>query len=192
MKNESSVGVIIPLSWDNNKWEQGETFNHNQSKSLIRDYLFTQEKITFGNHKYPLEDDGTYIGYSRMITKMLKRDDEFYWNDYEIIFFVSSFKIRYIIGLYLHPQVDWSFGRKRKHEVFNSFTFTNIKARSENIVRFENFVPIRSDGRFVSIFKNLKTTDYAYLGKSDIHEILDEAIHRNPNQNELKTILTKI
>jgi hypothetical protein len=92
----------------------------------------------------------------------------------------------------LHPQVDWSFGRKRKHEVFNFFTFTNIKAKSENIVRFENFIPIRNDGRFVSIFKALKTKDYAYLSESDIHEILDEAIHRNPNQLELKTILTKI
>lgn len=194
IKDDSRFGVIIPLSWDSNNWEGGEDINRRVPDNLIRDYLFKQEQITFGNNKYPLEDDGTFLGYSRMITKLLKWDDTFYWhsNDFKIVFFISVFKIRYIIGFYYQPEIDWSFGRKKKSDVYQMYTFTNIRSKKEDIVRFGNYIPLRANGQFRVLQNVLKKREYAYITREDVISIFEKAIQINPNQNELKGILRKI
>jgi len=46
MKENSKVGVLIPLTWDEGKWEDGESFTLERSQfRFVKDYLITQEKI---------------------------------------------------------------------------------------------------------------------------------------------------
>jgi hypothetical protein len=189
MKQISNPGVLIPLTWDDNKWEGGEDLDLDHSQfRYIKDFLKTQEKITFGHKKYPLESDGTYVGYSRMITRLLKIDEYFELNsnDFKVVFFVSSNnKKTYVIGFYNSPQIDWSHGRRVKNEIYNTFTFGNIRSKGIDIVRFDNYLPISNGRMFSTISKELKEKDYAYVSSENILTILDEGIKINPDQEDL-------
>ena len=226
MIENSKVGVLIPLTWDDNKWECGEEFIRSRPKyKLLKDYFQAQEKIIFGHKKYPLNElsskdhpeqgsnasliypivelpskkpmpdrsgssstSGAYFGYSRMISQILSEVDYFYWNsdDFKAVFFVSTKTVQYIVGFYLYPEIDWGFSHLAKHEVYKTFTYGNIAAYAEDIVRFDNYLPIRNVTKLSSTIKELKESNHAYIDNIGITTILDEAIKLNPEQKDLK------
>ena len=232
MIDTSKVGVLIPLTWDDNKWDCGEEFIRSRPKyKLLKDYFQAQEKIIFGHKKYPLNElsskdhpeqgsnasliypivelpskkpmpdrsgssatSGTYVGYSRMISQILSEVDYFYWNsdDFKAVFFVSTKTVQYIVGFYLYPDIDWGFSHLAKHEVYKTFTYGNIAAYAEDIVRFDNYLPINNIKKFSSIHKELKKSNYAYTDNDGILAILDEAIKLNPEQKDLKSAALRL
>ena len=232
MIDTSKVGVLIPLTWDDNKWDCGEEFIRSRPKyKLLKDYFQAQEKIIFGHKKYPLNElsskdhpeqgsnasliypivelpskkpmpdrsgssatSGTYVGYSRMISQILSEVDYFYWNsdDFKAVFFVSTKTVQYIVGFYLYPDIDWGFSHLAKHEVYKTFTYGNIAAYAEDIVRFDNYLPINNIKKFSSIHKELKKSNYAYTDNDGILAILDEAIKLNPDQKDLKSAAIRL
>ena len=216
MIDNSKVGILITLTWDDNKWECGEEFIRSRPQyKLLKHYFQGQEKIIFGHKKYPLEGkfpadhfvyppsdlppdptllEGTYVGYSRMIHQIFKTDSyfELFSDDFKIVFFVSSNVETYIVGFYLFPMIDWTHGRRAKHEIYKSFCYGNIRARGENIVRFDNYLPINKIKMFTSIHKELKKNNYAYTDNDGILTILDEAIKLNPDQEDLKSAAIRL
>ncbi|MCX6280485.1 MAG: hypothetical protein NTU51_00805 [Bacteroidetes bacterium] len=216
MIDNSRVAVLIPLTWDENKWECGEEFIRSRPQyKLLKDYFQGQEKIIFGHKKYPLEGkfpadqhvfppselppdptllEGTYVGYSRMISQMLDKGEDFYWNsdDFKAVFFVSTKTETYIVGFYLFPMIDWGHARRAKHEVYNYFTFGNIRSKGEDIVRFDNYLQISNIQQFSSIYKLLKKNKYAYTDSDGILTILEEAIKLNPDQKDLKSAAIRL
>jgi len=232
MIDNSKVGVLIPLTWDDNKWEGGEEFIRSHPKyKLLKDYFQAQEKITFGHKKYPLNElsskdhpeqdsnasliypivelpsktpvpdrsgrsstSGAYVGYSRMISQKLTEGDYFYWNsdDFKAVFFVSTKTVQYIVGFYLYPEIDWGLSRRATHDVYNTFTYGNIAAYAEDIVRFDNYLQISNIQQFSSIYKLLKKNKYAFTDSNGILTILDEAIKLNPDQKDLKSAAVRL
>jgi 5-methylcytosine-specific restriction protein A len=211
MGQTANTGVLIPLSWDETKWEGMTDANlSNYRFAYIRDYLNACERLTFGHKKFPLESDGYYIGYCKVIFQLMFLDETFCNacsgkfikskgvfrsnTDFKIIYFGSfnsELKETYIVGFYAFPDIDWSTGRKANHKIFKSFSLGNIRAKSEDIVRFDNYLPL--NGRnFSSMLKELKGKDRAYLTSENILTILDEAIKINPKQLDLKTAVGKL
>jgi 5-methylcytosine-specific restriction enzyme A len=209
MVQTANSGVLIPLSWDETKWEGMTDPNlSNYRFSYIRDYLNACERMTFGHKIFPLENDGYYIGYCQEIFRLMFLDETFYnassgefvdgyfisHTDFKIIFFGSfnpEIKETYIVGFYAFPDIDWSKDRKVNLKIYKSFSFGNIRAKPEDIVRFENYLSL--NGRvFSSMLKELKGKDRAYLTTENILTILDEAIKINPKQLDLKTAVRKL
>lgn len=209
MINKINVSVLIPLTWDDNKWECGEEFIRSHPHyELLKDYFQAQEKIIFGHKKYPLEGkfpidalppsevppdmsgiEGTYVGYSRMIRQILPFDNYFYANAYDFtsIVFVSTKTETFIVGFYLFPAISYSHNRLAKHKIYKSFTFGNIRSKGEDIVRLENYLPIDN----TSIHKELKEKNYAYIENNGLLTILDEVIKLNPEQKDLKSVVSR-
>lgn len=206
MKKKDNVGALISLSWDENKWEGYTDLElTNYPFAYIRDYLNACERLTFGHKKYPLAYDGEYAGYCRKIYQLMLLDEIFdsacngefvdgvfiTHTDFKIIFFGSlnpNDKETYIVGFYAHPTIDWSIGRSG-HKVYKSFGFSNIMSKVENIVRFDNYIPVKREANDTNtkypLSLKVNKDGLLYLNHNDIQKILDMAIKLNPDQEDL-------
>ena len=203
-------GALVSLYWDDDHWTGN--LDHNISRyrfNYIRDYLYSCEKLTFGHKKYPCERDGTYLGYSRMIKDLLFfKGDIMKKIDFKIIFFVANNPVEeetFVVGFYAFPNLFWSMPRRASNKLYKTYTFSNISSKVENIVQFENYLPVGKEyklskkphyfpwgGDEYHLSGNHEKEGYLFLNQLDVENILEKVIDLNPGQEELTTSYQRI
>lgn len=188
-----NFGILASCSWNSKKWADDPT-NEDIDKSqyaAIRDNGTMHESLNFGHNNFPNESDGYYFGFSSSFNKLPDRKKS---EKVQIVFFASSdyndSNRKKIIGFYGRPIIDTLFNRKAKHEYYEKYTYANVKAHKNNIIYFNNPIPI--DNEIVQsqklLPKNTKISyqSFNYLNSNNVSNIILHALKLNPDNSKLK------
>jgi 5-methylcytosine-specific restriction enzyme A len=197
MKQINNFGILASITWSSNGWE-GQTEEDDLAHSefqYIKENWQAFESLNFGHRKYPSKN-GWYIGYSPMFNRLPSYEGS---KDVKVVFFKSHNwhdNQNYIVGMYAFPEIDLEIKRKTKHELFKEYHWGNIQSMTDNIVRFNNFLPISNErlniDRFLPYTKKLGQQGFNYLHSDNVLRILDKAKEMNPSQRDFQIVSSRI
>lgn len=191
-----NYGIITSISWNSNDWADHPT-EEDLKKSkyeYVKDNVRMHEALNFGHDKYPVEEEGFYIGYTPMFNRPPSIENA---KDVHIVFFISTdyhnSNQRSIVGFYGEPVFGDFFDRRAKHEMFKNYDNGNIIARPENIIYFNNPVIINNEKvqkeNLLPKGKKISQQGFNYLNSDNVFNILSEALSANENNLKLKAFL---
>jgi hypothetical protein len=198
MKNtDLNFGILAPISWNSKKWQDDPT----KQDLELSEYGYGKENyemlesLNFGNEIYPTEKGGTYIAYTPTFNTLPNIEDTIYVS---IVFFVSTDYHQNgasrIVGFYGLPKID-NFYRKSKHEMYKKYNFGNVKSSVEDIVLFDNYLTIDEDiirKKHLLPQRRKLEKEGNYLTHHNVYNILEMALHINPNHQKLGSFFVKL
>lgn len=182
-----NIGILASMSWNSNGWQDQAT-RDDIAKSNF-DYVkvngWMHEDLNFGQRKYALEENGTYIAYTPQFNTLPALEE----SKYVGIVFLKSFSYHknknYIVGCYAFPDIG-HFVRNADEDNYNVYNFGNVRATPENIVAFTTPVHITDEicslKGYLPKGKKLGKMGYNYLEYSNVLKILDEATRLNKDK----------
>lgn len=152
------------------------------------------ESLNFGHDKFPVEDDGYYIGYTPMFNRPPDIENS---KDVNIVFFISSdyknSNRKSIIGFYGFPVFGEWFKRSAEHTYYETYDNGNIKAYPENIIYFDTPIVINNDNvherNLLPIGKKISQRGFNYLNSDNVYNLIVLALQLNPTNKKLKTFV---
>lgn len=193
-----NLGILASIAWNSNGWtgdpthEDAERTNFGSFKSSG----FMHESLNFGHTQFPVEKDGTYIGYTSAFNKAPKPDKA---KDVKIVFFISNDyqnqNPRTIVGLYGFPVFgDW-FERKSSHRFYTKYNKGNIRALPENIIYFKTpLVTSDADATergLVPKGKKISRQRFTYLNANNVNNLLFYSLELNSDNQPLKSFIER-
>lgn len=193
-----NYGILASISWNSNDWADHPT-NEDLKKSkyeYVKDNVRMHESLNFGHNKYPVEEEGFYIGYTPMFNRSPDAKNS---KDVHIVFFLSTdyhnHNQRSIVGFYGEPIFGTFFDRRANHPLYKEYDSGNIIARSENIIYFSEPVVIDNlkvhQENLLPEGKQISQQGFNYLNSDNVYNILKEALRRNPDDGKLKNFLKR-
>jgi hypothetical protein len=198
MKQINNFGILAAISWNSNKWEDEPTtkdLSHSKFE-YVEENWHEHESLNFGHEKFPCEEDGTYIGYTPMFNRLPSYEG---CKNVKVVFFKSNdwkTNTNYIVGMYAFPEIDEVFNREAEDPMFEDYDWGNVKSKKDNIVRFENYLPIKNEtlhiDRFLPLDKKIGQQGFNYLHSDNVLRILDGARKLNPTQGDLLFVSSRL
>jgi hypothetical protein len=191
-----NYGILASISWNSNNWAGNPTINDIKASKYdyVKDNGHMHESLNFGHDKYPLEDDGYYIGYTPMFKRPPTIENS---KNVSIIFFISSDyrndNRKSIVGFYGFPFFGEWFKREAKHPYYKKYDNGNIKALPENIIYFNK--PIIIDNNIVHkknllpSGKKISQQGFNYLNSDNVSNLIEIGLQLNPANKKLKTFV---
>lgn len=204
MKTDQTIienyGILTSISWNSNNWadDPSEKDLKTSKYKYVMDNAKMFESLNFGNEKYPVENDGYYIGYTPMFNKPPRKKRS---ETVEFVFFISSNNHestdkKRIVGFYRKPKFGEWFFRNEIPKLNGMYDRGNIKALPENIVYFEKPIIINNKEdqkeKFLPKGKEISRQRFNYLNSENVGNILKEALSSNGKNEKLKTIAIEL
>lgn len=192
----SNYGIIASISWNSNEWADHPTEEDLKKSNYeyVKDNVRMHESLNFGHDKFPVEEEGFYIGYTPMFNRPPSFENA---KDVHIVFFISTDyhnnNQRSIVGFYGEPAFGDFIDRRATHEMYKEYDSGNIFARPENIVNFKNPVVLNNEkahhNNLLPEGKKISQQGFNYLNSDNVFNILSEALSLNANNQKLEAFL---
>lgn len=194
----SNYGILSSISWNSSGWA-GHPSKEDLKTSkydYVKDNGHMHESLNFGHNKFPVEDDGYYIGYTPMFNRPPDINNS---KNVQIVFFTSSDYTngnrKTLIGFYGFPIFGKWFTRNTRHELYNKYDSGNIKALPENIIYFQNPVVIDNDiaqtQNLLPKGKKISQQGFNYLNSDNVFNIIKLALTLNESNTKLRFFVDK-
>lgn len=193
-----NYGILASISWNSNDWADHPTdLDLKKSKyEYVKDNVRMHESLNFGHEKYPVEEEGFYVGYTPMFNRPPDSENSKRVN---IVFFISSdyhnSNRRSIVGFYGEPIFGQIVERRVQHELYTEYDSGNIIANPENIIYFKNPVVIDNDivrkEKLLPKGKKISQQGFNYLNSDNVYNILYQALIHNVKNKKLKNFIKR-